>query len=449
MRDFFTFRSFVSTGAWLVIPFMLLLPILNSCQPDDSALDYVAQVRPAFAEVAARPIRVLLASSSSFEVASQERMNVYSSSGALVAEDLSGTLTFKLSGGRVDFRGASSDEFTVLAFGGYLSIAGKQYRGKMRIAACDRKLLLINVIELDEYLRGVVPAEVPASWPIESIKAQAVAARTYAVSRMMDRAGEPWDVVATTADQVYKSIGSEKESTDLAIAETAGQVLVWAGKPIIAYYHADSGGYTKEGRAPYLKPVPSLAPESPYSFWELTYTPDEFRALLESGGMPYGEIAGVEGSYDSYGRCQGVTVTTSKQSYGMTAANFRKLIGVMVARSTMFRITYEGGIVWDKEAKIEGWQKLYVQGAGGSSLLKIRKLYSSNGNVQKPMKGASVGVGQRSVPSLIRVTGSGFGHGTGMSQWGALHMANEGASYDEILLHFYTGVSIVNIADVL
>ena len=120
----------------------------------------------------------------------------------------------------------------------------KLYRGKMRLRVTAGGLQTINILPIESYLRGVVPAEVPASWPIEAVKTQAVAARTYAWSRLKGDQRE-WDVVPTAANQVYGGYQHEHPNSDAAVLATQNIVLTYNGKIISALYHACSGGHTE------------------------------------------------------------------------------------------------------------------------------------------------------------------------------------------------------------
>ncbi len=111
-------------------------------------------------------------------------------------------------------------------------------------------LMTVNARPLESYLRGVVPSEMPASWPLEALKAQAVAARTYAWGRMFkDRA---WDVLPTAAHQVYGGYARERASTDQAILESAGVILTYNGKIVSALYHSTAGGHTENSEYAFM-----------------------------------------------------------------------------------------------------------------------------------------------------------------------------------------------------
>jgi hypothetical protein len=141
------------------------------------------------------------------------------------------------------------------------------YRGLLEVRPAEEgKLTLVNVVNLEDYLRGVVPNELsPEAFPqIEALKAQAVAARTYALAHLGDYSSKGYDVCATPACQVYRGQGSEHPLTDRAVEETRGVVAMWRGRPIRAYYTSTCGGHTEEGGAifdddaPYLRGVTCL-----------------------------------------------------------------------------------------------------------------------------------------------------------------------------------------------
>ncbi len=159
----------------------------------------------------------------------------------------------------------SSSEITLTPAGDWATaVGGRRYRGGFRIRSAGDKLVLINELPMEEYLRGVVPVEMgPSQFPeLEALKAQAVAARTYAVAHLGDHDDEGWDICATPACQAYHGAGAEHSLSDRAIRETAGLVAVFEGRPIDAMYTSTCGGHTEDaaelfsGRAsPYLSGV--------------------------------------------------------------------------------------------------------------------------------------------------------------------------------------------------
>lgn len=165
-----------------------------------------------------------------------------------------------------------------------------QYYGKIQFKNIGGSLFTINHINIEEYLRGVVPSEMPSSWPLEALKSQAVAARSYALYALRNlKPGNNFDMDDTTRAQVYLGKNHYASATDRAVRETAGQVAVYGAEIIPCYYHSTSGGYTENnenvwgGRPrPYLRGVPSPWEEkSPWWLWtSRVYTQDEMSRIL-------------------------------------------------------------------------------------------------------------------------------------------------------------------------
>ena len=135
---------------------------------------------------------------------------------------------------------------------------GKWYRGILRIQNKDGLLTVINDVCLENYLQSVVPSEMPSSWNIEALKAQAIAARTYAVANMGKHNQEGFDLVDTYMDQVYEGIKTETENTNLAVLQTTGLIMIYDKKPISAMYSACAGGMTVSALSAFGQDVPYL-----------------------------------------------------------------------------------------------------------------------------------------------------------------------------------------------
>lgn len=145
---------------------------------------------------------------------------------------------------------------------GFVSAKGKWYRGVIRIKNRNGKLIVINDISLEEYIKGVVPAEMPSSWAYEAHKAQAIAARSYALANLGKRAQYGYDLKDTPEDQAYNGASGETTDTNAAVDDTKGIVLTYDDKVISAYYSASAGGQTNTNSwgnsLPYLRSVPSF-----------------------------------------------------------------------------------------------------------------------------------------------------------------------------------------------
>ena len=137
--------------------------------------------------------------------------------------------------------------------GSALSVDGAGYRGELQVFPNGGGVAVVNVVSLERYLRGVVPWEMPHRWNPEALKAQAVAARSYALATL--KHGQAFDLYADTRDQVYGGIRAETDATNRAVGATAGQILTYRGRVALAYYSSTSGGRTEAGSKPYLASV--------------------------------------------------------------------------------------------------------------------------------------------------------------------------------------------------
>lgn len=156
-----------------------------------------------------------------------------------------------------------SDYVVLKAPAGFVSAKGKWYRGFLIVQNKNKKLTVINDVELEDYLKGVVPSEMPSGWELEALKAQAVAARSYALANLGKRASSGYDLKDTPEDQAYGGASVETQKTNEAVASTSGLVLTYNMKVVPAYYSASAGGQTINASAvwgndlPFVRSVPS------------------------------------------------------------------------------------------------------------------------------------------------------------------------------------------------
>ena len=195
--------------------------------------------------------------------------------------------------GEGEFR-AGGRPITLRVPGGSLA-----YRGRLRATAPvagSEDRVTVNAVGLTAYVRGVVPAEMPASWEPEAVQAQAVAARTYGVRSRSDNRGEPFHICDTTSCQVYRGVAGEDPGGDDAARQTAGQVLTHDGEPAFTQFSASSGGWTAAGSQPYLP-----AQRDPYDDWSGNPVHD-WSVRLRAGT--------VEDAYPALGRLRRIQVTS-------------------------------------------------------------------------------------------------------------------------------------------
>ncbi len=216
----------------------------------------------------------------------------------------------------------------------------RSYRGALRAAAPSKGSSTrdtVNVVPMDDYLKGVVPAEMPASWETEAVRAQAVAARTYAAWSRATRASAYWQICDTTSCQVYAGAGNEDHRANEAIAATAGLVLTYGGKPAFTQFSSSSGGWTSAGSVPYLvsKADPYEAGSgNPYTSWSVSLSAAAIqRAYPAVGTLRQVRVTSREGGGDWQGRVWSLTLAGSKQDVVVSGDSFRSRFGL---RSTYF-----------------------------------------------------------------------------------------------------------------
>jgi stage II sporulation protein D len=324
---------------------------------------------------------------------------------------------------------------------GFPTYRGLGYRGTLTISGGVSGLLLVNEVDLESYLSSVVGAEMPPSWPGEALRAQAVAARTYLLARQPQNGSAQYDICATERCQVYHGLGSEAASTRQAVSDTAGQVLVYNGQLIQALYSSNSGGMTESveyvfgGSAPYLRSVasPGDAAASVYQ-WTQTFSAADVQRALRADDL--GALLGISVPTRSpSGRAVSLRLEGSYGSRDVPAVQARALLGL---RSTLFWPTFRpteiAAIAADDTAGRQA-----IRRAGGQRLGVL--------GVEQPRSAAEAralgALWLYAIPARLEIEGRGWGHGVGMSQWGARGMALAGADYRAILAHYYPGTTLV------
>jgi stage II sporulation protein D len=221
-----------------------------------------------------------------------------------------------------------------------IALNGRGYRGSLRVLKlASAKVRIVNVVDLDLYLRGVVPSEMPKTWAPEALKAQAVAARSYALAHLHPANG--FDLYPDTRDQVYLGIPHEAPTTTAAVNATAGQVVLYKGKVASTYFFSSSGGRTASVQdlnpasppIPYLVSVPDPYDSiSPYHNWgPYQYTARKLARKMKSPG----KLLDVQTVASASGRVQSVIATGSKGEATATGSQVRSALGL---RSTWFQV---------------------------------------------------------------------------------------------------------------
>ncbi|MGF1535153.1 MAG: SpoIID/LytB domain-containing protein [Elainellaceae cyanobacterium] len=286
---------------------------------------------------------------------------------------------------------------------GLVFIGDSWYRGRTQVVATADGLTAVNHVDLEEYLYSVVASEMPTSWPAAALEAQAVAARSYALYQREHRGNPVFDVGDTAAWQVYKGLIQEEPSTVAAVDATEGQVLTYNGQIIEAVFHSSSGGHTENvedvwsSAIPYLRGVPDFDQNAPVFRWSEQISAADLKAKLPGLGNI---LAMTPERVTPRGRVASMQVVGDQGRRTIKGSELRSLLGL---RSTLFAVQPQMGRV------------------------------ASAGN---PV----------TAPISFTFSGRGFGHGVGLSQYGARGLADQGYSYDSILGHYYQGAALARIA---
>ncbi len=294
----------------------------------------------------------------------------------------------------VDGRRLRSDRIDVRGRNGDITVNTLTVAGRVTIKRQNGKLIAINELPLEDYVKGVVPHEMSATWHREALKAQALAARTYALSKIRQNSKKDFDVVASTKDQVYKGRAGADGPAGRATDETRGQVLVYRNEPITAFFFSTSAGPTEDAMdvwsidLPYLKGVDCpFDMNSPYFQWRTDVWLPLLEQRLREEGFPVGVIAGLSpASYTKAGRVSHVRILHSDGELHVKGEELRRVLGYTVLASTQF------------DFEVVGFQ--------------------------------------------LQFTGRGAGHGVGLCQWGAKELAEKGYSADTIVRYYYPGAEV-------
>ncbi|TQR21371.1 SpoIID/LytB domain-containing protein [Psychrobacillus vulpis] len=324
---------------------------------------------------------------------------------------------------------------------------GTQYRSSFNVVKSGANVQIVNRLDLENYLKGVIPNESYASWHQEALKAQAVAARSYTLSK----AGI---LSSTTKDQMYKGFTSEKTSTNSAVDATNGLVVKSGGKLVQAYYYAASGGRTANigevwntAQVPHFVSVDDSIEKSPYDNWSVNIPATNI--LTKFGFSTSAQLLDVKLTKGgSNGEVSAVTVVTSAGEKTITG-NETVMRGLFLdanntsLKSNWFDIqfTKPSGVTDLAVQQVNGTTPITslsgttVQTATGTETIP-------SGSVNIQTNGGIVSTTATSGIPSITVNGKGYGHRIGMSQWGAKARADAGWTYDRILKHYYQGATI-------
>ncbi|MDO4552695.1 MAG: SpoIID/LytB domain-containing protein [Bacillota bacterium] len=338
--------------------------------------------------------------------------------------------------------------------GGSVALEGYGYRGGLMLQADENgRISVVNCLGLEEYLYGVLNNEMSYAYPMEALKAQAVAARSYAVTGIGSHASSGFDLCTSTHCQVYSGVRGEHSQTTAAVDATAGLALHVGGEIVQANYHANSGGYTSNSEDVWSAAVSHLrAVEDGYSplySWQHSYTFAQLQELLEGAGYDPGEVEAVSiTGRTSYGSVLSLEIKGSRETVALQKSAIRSVLGAGLVKSLRFDISSDGsgqggesGLTASSGTAEKALsQEFYIISEDGSvSLAPTAFLYVKGSQDVARVSNSSLDTVEG---EQVVFTGTGYGHGVGMSQQGARAMAEEGFSFEDILHFYYTGVEI-------
>lgn len=443
--------------------FTLVLCVLYAPPPSRAAnADTVLRVGLSYGSSAVRSATLSCASGFSFGAMNGTAFSAaQSSTAASITVTASGETAFtvKDSAGNTVYTGAG-DHLAVRPKGELTTLGDYSYYGDFVFRANSAgALTVINYVGLDDYVKGVLPYEMSASWPIEALKAQALCARSYALGNLNKHSSYGFDLCATTNCQVYRGTSRANANSDAAVDQTAGQTLQAGGKLAVGYFFSSDGGATEDNEnvwggdpVSYLRGVKD--PYEDYASasngtWSVTMTAAEVSSKLQSAGYSIGTVASVEVTKrTAMDNVNEVTVTdTAGKSVTLKNSAVRTAFGLNSIRYTVSgggssSPSAGGGVYINGSQQADGG--FYAAGADGKSV----SIGSVSGKTALTASGrqtitVSGGTGAASTPAgSFTFDGTGWGHNVGMSQYGALAMAKQGFTYDQIVKFYFTGVTI-------
>lgn len=312
-------------------------------------------------------------------------------------------------------------------------------------------LNVINVVDIEDYVKCVIPYEMSDGWPMEALKAQSICARTFAVTRTLHKS-QGFDVCTTTDCQTYLGTSACTKHTDAAVDATAGEYLYYGGKIMEeAVYYSSNGGASEDcknvwgSEVPYLKGKTDpyeqyIADRADKYNWSTTYSASELTALLKSRGVDIGTVKNLYVSkLTDNGNVYAITFVGSKGTKTYQRENCRMILNL---RSMRFNISSgaEKGYYINSAATSAALNGIYVISGSGKAAYTAApgSTYAITADGVAPLEEPA----EQTSSDVFVISGSGNGHNVGMSQWGAYAMADLGYDYEEILQFYYTGVTV-------
>lgn len=340
-------------------------------------------------------------------------------------------------------------------------INGEEYRGGLDFKTVNGKNVIVNVVFMNNYLYGVISREMSPSWHQEALKAQAVCARNYAANNLNKHADEGFDLCCNVHCQAYSGTRFETENSYAPVEETSNQVITYNGKLAELYYSASAGPRTEDVKnvwgnsVPYLVSVENNYEDTaniPNGIWTGSVTADEATTIMRNKGYNVGEVQSIKATeYSENGRVIKLEVKGTNGTKVFEREACRTIFNT-VTKSQMFTVSGNGeagesvpsvNTTNGKDVSIKKVNEIVMLTAAGRATLEAKQLFVTNGIYQKTYDITTNNGGEKNTAFVFE--GKGWGHGVGMSQYGAKGMAEAGYKYVDILLHYFPGTNLENV----
>ncbi|MBC7322041.1 MAG: SpoIID/LytB domain-containing protein [Acetomicrobium sp.] len=440
---------------------------------------------------AAEPqISVALAQNISSCTIKASSLTLYDVSGKHV--NAKGTITVKSGGGSKVIVGGKtlSLPVTVKSNKGLLYFNDRPYRGILMLIHSNNSFTAVNKLSVDDYVKGILKMEVNPNWPTEVLRAQAITARTYALAERGRHGNAGFDLCNTDHCIPYRGVSAEDPILTKAVESTKGMVLYYQGKLALTFFHSDSGGYTSDVQSvwgsdiPYLKPVQEpFSYQSPYTSWSFEISGEEIGKRLSRAGINVGTVYEINTVKLGPGdRVELIEVVGSNGRKTIKSHDLRMALGAKELKSTIFTVSADGTSALSARNIAESQPK--NEESAGSTLITLtqegafttdelldmllhpekKEEYLQKALARKGKSAASPRPQQKKDPKLLWpqwdspaedsakpggargsvfvFQGRGWGHGVGMSQWGAKAMAEKGWTAEKIVKYYYPGTEL-------
>ncbi len=322
----------------------------------------------------------------------------------------------------------------------------------------NNTLIPVIVLDREQYLKGVVPKEMSASAPLEALKAQAVAARTFSIRQMNRFDSDGYDICDTPACQVYGGVAAHHQNSNLAVEQTAGLCVAYRDFPANTFYHANSGGYVENSEDIFASPLAYIkADKDPYSLvkpynWSAEFDLAELTQKMIDKGYDIGSVKQIKIAETlPSGRVVALKVIGDRGETTLQREKIRSTLGYAKVKSLLFSIETDDSALAEtktyymasSDAVVKYQPKVNYAIAGDD---KVTAIVVDQCHVTGAATAQTNNV-QDTVVDHYVLQGSGWGHGLGMSQVGAVEMAKQGFSFSEILKFYYKNTELLDTKD--